>query len=83
MLLGSVNVGGHRLAMSVLRSVLGTAGCSDVVPSLRSGNAVMSPPPREPRGLAATLGEAIGRRRFPRAGGAADWDQAEPDQLLR
>lgn len=58
-LLGGINVGGHRLAMSVLRSVLEATGCAEVVTYIQSGNAIVTPPSREPRDLAATLSEAI------------------------
>lgn len=58
-LLGGVNVGGHRLAMSLLRSVLEGTGCTDVVTYIQSGNAVVTPPPREQREFAAAVSEAI------------------------
>ncbi len=58
-LLGGVNVDGHRLAMSTLRSVLEAAGFTDVVTYIQSGNAVVTPPPRTPRDLAESLSEAI------------------------
>ncbi|MGC4152275.1 MAG: DUF1697 domain-containing protein [Propionicimonas sp.] len=58
-LLGGVNVGGHRLDMSTLRSVLGAAGCTDVVTYIQSGNAVVTPPSPEPGALAAMLSEVI------------------------
>lgn len=58
-LLGGINVGGHRLAMSVLRSVLEATGCTEVVTYIQSGNAVVTPPSWEPRDLMATLSEAI------------------------
>lgn len=58
-LLRGVNVGGHRLAMSTLRSVLEATGCTDVVTYIQSGNAVVIPPSPEPSDLTATLREAI------------------------
>lgn len=58
-LLRGVNVGGHRLAMSSLRSVLEAAGCTDVVTYIQSGNAIVTPPSPEPSDLTATLSEAI------------------------
>ncbi len=58
-LLGGVNVGGHRLAMSTLRSTLEATGCTDVVTYIQSGNAVVTAPAREADNLAATLSEAI------------------------
>lgn len=58
-LLRGINVGGHRLAMSTLRSVLETAGCTDVVTYIQSGNAVVTPPSPAPSDLAATLSAAI------------------------
>lgn len=58
-LLRGINVGGHRLAMSTLRSVLEATGCSDVVTYIQSGNAVVTPPSLEPSDLATTLSEAI------------------------
>lgn len=58
-LLGGVNVGGHRLAMTDLRAVLGETGCTDIVTYIQSGNAVVLPPSPEPGDLAASLSEAI------------------------
>jgi len=58
-LLRGINVGGHRLAMSVLRSVLEATGCTEVVTYIQSGNAVVTPPSPEPGDLAAALSEAI------------------------
>lgn len=58
-LLRGVNVGGHRLAMSLLRSVLEAAGCTEVVTYIQSGNAVVTPPSPEPNDFAARLSEAI------------------------
>ncbi|MEE2059752.1 DUF1697 domain-containing protein [Rhodococcus artemisiae] len=58
-LLGGVNVGGHRLAMSTLRSVLRSAGCTDVATYIQSGNAVVTPPSPEPSDLVAMLSEVI------------------------
>lgn len=59
LLLRGINVGGHRLAMATLRSVLEEAGCTDVVTYIQSGNAVVTPPSPAPTDLAATLSEAI------------------------
>ena len=58
-LLGGVNVGGHRLAMSTLRSVLEDVGCTEVVTYIQSGNAVVTPPDPGTSDLAATLRDAI------------------------
>ncbi|BAK37561.1 hypothetical protein MLP_45470 [Microlunatus phosphovorus NM-1] len=58
-LLRGINVGGHRLAMSTLRSVLEATGCTEVVTYIQSGNAVVTPPSPAPSNLAATLSAAI------------------------
>lgn len=58
-LLRGVNVGGHRLAMPVLREVLESTGCSEVVTYIQSGNAVVTPPSPESDGLAGILSEAV------------------------
>lgn len=58
-LLRGINVGGHRLAMSTLRSALERVGCTEVVTYIQSGNAVVIPPAPEPSDLAATLSDAV------------------------
>lgn len=58
-LLRGVNVGGRRLAMPLLREVLESTGCTDVVTYIQSGNAVVTPPSPEPDGLAGILSEAV------------------------
>jgi uncharacterized protein (DUF1697 family) len=59
LLLRGVNVGGHRLAMATLRSVLEAVGCTDVVTYIQSGNAVVTPPARMPRDFVGIVSAAI------------------------
>jgi uncharacterized protein (DUF1697 family) len=58
-LLRGVNVGGRSLPMASLRAVLESAGCSDVVTYVQSGNVVLSPPAPAPENLPAWLERVV------------------------
>jgi uncharacterized protein (DUF1697 family) len=58
-LLRSVNIGGRRLPMEILREGLAQAGCHDVVTYVQSGNVVLSPPSAKVDGFGRWLEETI------------------------
>lgn len=57
--LRGVNIGGRRVAMSVLRDGLLAAGCTDVATYVQSGNVVVTPPKKVRGEVAAWLGEVM------------------------
>lgn len=61
-LLRGVNVGGVKLAMSDLRTVLSSLGYADVSTYIQSGNALFSADGAEPAALAAEIEAALGEQ---------------------
>jgi uncharacterized protein (DUF1697 family) len=61
-LLRGINVGGVKLAMADLRTVLGSLGYADVSTYIQSGNALFSTDGTDPATLAADIEAALGKQ---------------------